>query len=317
MELITHNRSSSLSDCNSSYSNCSKDLDHFDPFYYNHPLGKAVDWLIIGVGLPAIGLAGYALFRLDRADYVAPVFVINLLISDLLQIAITAVFIASRYFDAEMAALRTARAVSRVIVHLGLAASLAFMLCISLERYLLVAHAVWHRSHRSVRLSVSLSLAVWAAALVYVVLEYMLSPDGAHSQVVFSVTSLLPAPFLVFSCVGTWRALRRSLSLQRGERRRVVGALALVVGIYAVLFLPFSLRNLCYALRGDSAPDQASILSSVATSCLLYLSPLADPFLYIFMRRDVRHALDSLCCRAGRRGRDHQLPTMSDTVTSV
>ena len=66
-------------------------LPQEEPAYYTHILGIIVDWIIILIGLPGIITAIYALQRLVKVDHVAPVYVINLLVSDLFQIAISRV----------------------------------------------------------------------------------------------------------------------------------------------------------------------------------------------------------------------------------
>uniref|UniRef100_A0A673XC44 G-protein coupled receptors family 1 profile domain-containing protein n=1 Tax=Salmo trutta TaxID=8032 RepID=A0A673XC44_SALTR len=255
-----------------------------DPPYYTNMIGIVVDWIIFLIGFPAVCLASYALFSLVKAGRVAPVYVINLLISDLLQITITLVFIFSRIF-----------------VRLGLCTSLGFMLLISLERYMVVVCPLWYRRRRSVKNSTLVSLSLWALALVYVTFDYNFLIDMRYTLMTFSAISLLPAPFLVLLFLVTQRALSRSMAFRGAERRRrILGALGLVLGSYTLLFLPYSIRNLYYSIKAHapSVSDPVRDLSSVITSALLYLSPLTDCFLYIFMRRDLRDTVDAFpCCR--------------------
>uniref|UniRef100_A0A8C7K4P6 G-protein coupled receptors family 1 profile domain-containing protein n=1 Tax=Oncorhynchus kisutch TaxID=8019 RepID=A0A8C7K4P6_ONCKI len=249
-----------------------------------HLLYAIIIYVIILSGFPAVCLASYALFSLVKAGRVAPVYVINLLISDLLQITMTLVFIFSRIF-----------------VRLGLCTSLGFMLLISLERYMVVVCPLWYRLRRSVKNSTLVSLSLWALALVYVTFDYIFLIDMRYSLTIFSAISLLPAPFLVLLFLVTQRALSRSMAFRGAERRRrILGTLGLVLGSYTLLFLPYSIRNLYYSIKphAPSVSDPVRDLSSVITSALLYLSPLTDCFLYIFMRRDLRDTVDAFpCCR--------------------
>lgn len=60
---------------------------------------------------------------------------------------------------------------------------------------------------------------------------------------------------------------------------------------YTVLFFPFSFRNLYYSLKGDNASDEEDSVRDISgdlTSALVYLSPLIDSSIYIFIRRDKR-----------------------------
>ncbi|KAL2097154.1 hypothetical protein ACEWY4_006361 [Coilia grayii] len=273
-------------------------LPQEEPAYYTHILGVTVDWIIVVVGLPGIITAIYALQGLVRADHVAPVFVINLLVSDLFQIAITVVFILSRFFDRMQPVFLTLRCISRIVVRLGITASLCFMVCISAERYLTVAHPIWYRYRRTVKCSVVISSGVWGACALYALLDFAVVHDQKESLKVFSVLLLLPALPLTVFCSLTHKALQHCRSIQQNESRRIMGALGLVLGIYAVLFLPFCIRNLYFILAAGSEHSTLEDTSLVVTSALVYLSPLADPFLYIFMRRDMRNALDILLsCR--------------------
>lgn len=63
-----------------------------DPVYYTNTTGIVVDWVIFLVGLPDVCLACYALLCLLKKDKSAPIFALNLLVSDLIQIRITVVF---------------------------------------------------------------------------------------------------------------------------------------------------------------------------------------------------------------------------------
>ena len=182
------------------------------------------------------------------------------------------------------------------------------MVCISVERYLTVACPIWYRYRRTVKCSIVMSLCVWVICALYALLDFTLVQDLQESLEVFSVILLTPALPLIVFWVLTHKALKHCRSIQRDESRRIMGALGLVLGIYIVLFLPFCIRNLYYILASVSKHNTSHDLSLVLTSALVYLSPLADPFLYIFMRRDIRNTFGfSLCFwRLFRRARPEE-----------
>ncbi|XP_062408729.1 psychosine receptor-like [Sardina pilchardus] len=275
-------------------------LTHTDLIYYQHIFGITVDWIIFFVGLPAIIAAIYALRHLVRADHVTPVFVINLLISDLIQIAITAVFILSRFFDRRLPVFVILRCISRLIVRLGISASLSFMVCISVERYLIVAHPIWHRNRRSVKSSMVIACGAWAACGLYALLDFTLVHNFNVSLKILTVILLMPALPLMMFCPLTYRALRHCRAIHQDERRKIIGTLALVLAIYMFIFLPFCIRNLhCFLVAIIHHSTCQDDVSFVVTSALLYLGPLADPFLYIFMTQDVRNTLVASLCTGG------------------
>lgn len=277
-----------------------------DPVYYTNTIGITVDWVIFLVGLPEVTLACYALLCLLKKEKAAPVFALNLLLSDLLQIGITLVFVISRFFDPTFYPLHRARCASRLFVRLGLTSSLSFMLLISAERYVMVAHPVWYHTKNSVKLSVQISVCMWILSLAYSSLDYFLMSCTRNPLLLFSIFCLLPAPFLLGLFIATWKALNRSTAVrhEKKKRRRVWGVLSLMLGTYTVLFFPFSFRNLYYSLKTDStnstnSKDSVKDVSGVLTSALVYLSPLVDALLYIFIRGDIRDTVEAFpCCRS-------------------
>uniref|UniRef100_A0A3Q3MMT4 G-protein coupled receptors family 1 profile domain-containing protein n=1 Tax=Mastacembelus armatus TaxID=205130 RepID=A0A3Q3MMT4_9TELE len=270
-----------------------------DPAYYTHTLGIVVDWVIFLVGLPEICLACYALLSLLKKEKAAPILAINLLLSDLIQIGITFVFIISRFFDNTFKPFIRARCIARLFVRLGLTSSLGFMLLISAERCLMVACPVWYHRKNTTKLPLLVSLCVWTLSLAYAILDYIFFIHTPYSLMLFSIICLIPAPFLVALFTITWKALNKSIAMRHetNNRRKILGVLSLVLGMYTVLFFPFSFRNLYYSFKGDdSSEDPVRDLSGVLTSALVYLSPLIDALIYIFIRRDVKDTLEAFPC---------------------
>lgn len=271
-----------------------------DPAYYTNTIGIVVDWVIFLVGLPEVSLACYALLCLLKKDRVAPIFTINLLLSDLIQILITVVFIVSRFFDATFYPFVRARCVARLFVRLGLISSLGFMLLISAERYVMVGRPVWYHTKNRTKLAILISICMWILSVVYSTLDYVFMIHTRFSSLMFSIICLLPGPFLLGLLIATWRAISKSMAMRHEirNRRRVLGVLSLVFGTYTVLFLPFSFRTLYYSIKGDNASEaETSVrdLCNVLTTALVYLSPLIDSLIYIFIRRDTGEAFT--CCK--------------------
>ncbi|XP_038588123.1 G-protein coupled receptor 4-like [Micropterus salmoides] len=231
----------------------------------------AVTCIIIAIGLPLTLLAIYALYSMVRSDHVAPIYVINLLISDLLQLSMI---------------VEVAQHVPNKAIHIyyfSLFASVCFMVCIALGRYLVIAHPLWYRFRRTIKTSVAVCVLVWVLSLVYAVyVSYVVTNK------ILAVLLLLPFPLLIFFLVGTLRALSAAISVPSDEKRRIVGILVLVLLIYTLLFLPDIIM-----LLGASFNKALTILSLV----FLRLSPLADLVLYVFMRKGaIDKLLASVCC---------------------
>ncbi|XP_038588812.1 G-protein coupled receptor 4-like [Micropterus salmoides] len=236
--------------------------------------------VIIAIGLPLILVAICALYSLVRSDHVAPIYVINLLIADLIQLCCMIVDVAKPE-DKKIYNIFS-------YIHLfALFASIGFMVCVALERYLVIAHPLWYRFRRTIKSSVVICVAVWVLSLVCAVPYYLYDADGVI-YTVFAVLFLLPFPLLIFFLVGTLKALSASISVPSDEKRRIVGVLVLVLLIYTLLFLP---RIIMY-LEVDYDENLFNL-----SQMLLRFSPLADLFLYVFMRkRFIDKLLASVCC---------------------
>nr|XP_015194996.1 PREDICTED: G-protein coupled receptor 4-like isoform X2 [Lepisosteus oculatus] len=179
------------------------------------------------VVLPINFLALYGLFRLIKTDFPLPVYIINLLLSDVTRIAILPLFIDSTSNDYECPS------------HCG-AGIMTYTLC-----------------------------------------------------VVAGVGFLL--------CISVERAVGRAVSVPEEEKTRIRRLMILLLGIFTGMYGPIFF---CYSYFSAAAGEDAAY-SNVLEVCLLTawaimnLSPLVDPILYIFLRRDVRDALGclSLCLR--------------------
>ncbi|XP_066578283.1 G-protein coupled receptor 4-like [Amia ocellicauda] len=281
------------------------------------------------IGLPVICLAICGLYRLVRSDIVVPIYIINLLFADLLQIIVRPTMFVILIVVEESYNLWD---IMDLIFSFGLCSSLGFMVCIALERYLIVAHPLWYRYHRSVRHTTLFSAGVWVLALIFTViksLDYLLFIFD-EADTLFAILFFLPFPLLLFFFVGTWRAIAGATSVRAKEKRRILYTLAFVLGTYTVVFLPYCLVILIISSESNLININIDYIlySYIVTSEIICLSALVDPVLYIFIRPDVRHALGSFpCCqrlftltncwtpRAEQETEDE--PDVSSTVTRV
>ncbi|KAL0983830.1 hypothetical protein UPYG_G00133320 [Umbra pygmaea] len=233
-------------------------------------------WTTFAIGLPLILIAIYAMYFLIRADHMAPVYVINLLLADLIQICIRPIVL-----------LETWGLVGPLIEFFGISASVGFMVSIALERYLVIAFPLWYRFRRNIKYSLIQSSCIWAFPFIQIMLFYV-TPSIEASLILYSSMLLVPFPMLIFFLVGTLKALSVSISVPAVEQRRIIGTLALVLGNYTLLFLPLIIQYLISGVTGQLDTNIGSILES--------FSPLVDPLLYVFMRKGAKDTLLAFPC---------------------
>ncbi|XP_030296650.1 G-protein coupled receptor 4-like [Sparus aurata] len=226
-------------------------------------------YIIVSIGLPLTLVAIYALYLLVRDDHVAPIYVINLLITDLIQLCCMIAW--------------PARDISHLVTlifiwiyHHCMGASVCFMVCVAMERYLVIAHPLWYRFRRTIKSTVAICVVVWVLPV------FMLAFPNA-----IPYFFLLPFPLFIFFLVGTVKALSASISVPSDEKRRIVGTLVLVLLIYTLLFLPLIISFLVVGIESLISPSSFPVL----------LSPLADLLLYVFMKKGIIDKfLASVCC---------------------
>ncbi|XP_067466927.1 ovarian cancer G-protein coupled receptor 1-like isoform X1 [Thunnus thynnus] len=260
------------------YSNASNETY---PNFAGPNIMYVITCVIISIGLPLTLVAIYSLYSQVQNNNVAPIFIINLLISDIIQLCCMIVLVAKPDWKNEE--------IFYCIYCFGVMASVGFMVCVALERYLLIAWPLWYRVRRTIKISFVVCVVVWTLPLVYVLpYYYWVESDG--SETISAVFLLVPFPLLIFFLGGTLKSLFAAISVSSDEKRRIVGILVLVLLIYTLLFLP----NIIWSLVGEARDNYTF---SELILILVRFNPLADLILYFFMRKGViDKLLASLCC---------------------
>ncbi|XP_044229395.1 ovarian cancer G-protein coupled receptor 1-like [Thunnus albacares] len=244
---------------------------------YDQPVQYVITWTVISIGFPLTLLAIYTLYSLVQNDHVAPIYIINLLISDIIQLCYMIVLVAEPEKSQKIY-----QVFSYYVYCFGVVTSVGFMVCVALERYLVIAWPLWYRFRRTIKISLVVCVVVWTLPLVYVLV--------LHFWVDNRVINTIPFPLLIFFLGGTLKSLSAAISVSSDEKRRIVGMLVLVLLIYTLLFLPTIIMFLTEEARDNSKFNKLIVM-------LLKFSPLADLILYVFIRKGaIDKLLASLCC---------------------
>ncbi|XP_034722443.1 G-protein coupled receptor 4-like [Etheostoma cragini] len=260
-------------------------------------ISDVVTYIIICIGLPLTLVAIYALYSEVRNDHVVPIYVINLLVSDLIQLCC---MICDVICDAVKPCSLMTYIIYISIYDYSMMTSVGFMMCIALERYLLIVFPLWYHCRRTIRSTVVICAVAWAFPSLY--LFTLFFADNLNVRQIFAVVFLLlPLPLLLFFCCATLKALSASVSILPDEKRRIVGTLVVVLPVHMLLFLPHIILILVEGFIKDQSQNET--LAYVFWLCV-ELNPLADLVLYIFMKKG---ALDKIlssmrCCRVEDRG---------------
>ncbi|XP_044229273.1 G-protein coupled receptor 4-like [Thunnus albacares] len=239
--------------------------------------------VIISIGLPLTLVAIYSLYSQVKNDHVAPIYIINLLISDIIQFCCMIVEVANT-FNWKIYVIFLF-----YIYYYSVLASVGFMVCVALERYLVIAWPLWYHFRRTIKISLVVCVMVWTLPLVYVLPVYFWV-EFKISRTIFAAFLLVPFPLLIFFLGGTFKALSAASRVPSDEKRRIVGILVLVLLIYTLLFLPTIILSLV---------EEASYNDTFYNLTFMFLkfSPLADLILYVFIRKGaIDKLLACLCC---------------------
>ncbi|XP_026212257.1 G-protein coupled receptor 4-like [Anabas testudineus] len=234
-----------------------------------------VTQLIISIILPLNGAAIYATCSQVPKDNTARIYFINLLISDLIQLySLTALLMFGEIF---------------IFIYIfGVMVSVGFMVCITLDRYLVITRLRCSCIRQTIQISGVVCFVVWFVPLCIVIRIYPL--NDFQGMFIFAISLLLPYPLLIFLLCGTFRALCTASSVPPREKCRIVASVVLVLLIYSLLLLPTIIFLLGNELRYHHYIYVFNIYITM-------LCPLADTLLYFFLRKEaVDKPLNFLCC---------------------
>ncbi|XP_005991646.1 G-protein coupled receptor 4 [Latimeria chalumnae] len=304
--------------CNSTFNeSCDVDskLDHlFPPILYI---------IVIVIGLPANCLALWAAYLQVRQKNELGIYLINLSVSDLLYIGTLPLWFDYFLHHDNWIHGQESCKFFGFIFYTNIYISIAFLCCISVDRYLAVAHPLKFAKIRQVKTAIVVSLVVWTieiGANSVPLFHNELFSDRFNHTFCFErypmeywvawmnlyrifIGFLFPWVLMLFSYHGILKAVRGNVSTEKEEKAKIKRlALSLIV-IVLLCFAPYHMillsRSVVYLCEPCDCRFEENVFTAYHISlAMTSLNCVADPILYCFVnesaRNDVTKALASL-----------------------
>ncbi|XP_009812226.1 uracil nucleotide/cysteinyl leukotriene receptor [Gavia stellata] len=204
------------------------------------------------------------------------------------------------------------------LFYLNMYASIYFLMCISVDRFLAIVHPV-----KSIKLRRSL-YAHLACAFLWVIVGVAMAPlllsvqtvemnntticlqlyrEKASRHALVSLAVAFTFPF--FTTVTCYLLIIRSLKsgnrVEKHLKEKAIKMIIMVLMIFLVCFVPYHVNRYIYILHYNGTKTSCETqrilaLSNRITSCLTSLNGAFDPVMYFFVAEKFREALCNLFC---------------------
>lgn len=269
-------------------------------------------FFIIGTPLNLLALCG--LYKLIKTENVLPVYVLNLLIADLIQLLTLPMWIDYYKNDHYWRFGPRVCQFTSLCFYISMYAGIFFMCIIALERHLAIAKPLKYHFLSRLKFARWFALGIWVIIAVppsvafnklfpvhanyTLCIEKYPSEGGfiTYRLITLLTSFVIPLAFIFTLHVKTLRSLMAVSALASEEKRRIKSLLTLLVVTFIMVLGPYHLtgyvKYLGLLLHGDScAWERAIFLPFQLGRGLLSINSLLDPVLYIFLRNDFRSAL--------------------------
>ncbi|XP_076866775.1 G-protein coupled receptor 4 [Brachyhypopomus gauderio] len=293
------------------------------------------------IGLPLNLTALFGLYRLIKSENVLPVYVINLLLADLIQLLSLPLWIdyyaSAHYWRFGSQACQF----MGLFLYISIYAGIFFMCVVALERHLAIARPFKFQKFRQLKFARWIALGIWVLIILPPAIafnklfpkqmNYTLCIEKYPSDqnfityrlITLAVSFIVPLCFIAVLHRQTMRSLMAISSILSEEKRRIRGLLTLLVAIFVTVLGPYHFIG-CVKYLGLLAHSQACewekavFMPYQLGRGLLSLNSLLDPVLYTFLRTDFRAAARQYlpCLRRGRSVSDQSTCGLTERATN-
>ncbi|XP_004079761.1 G-protein coupled receptor 4 [Oryzias latipes] len=277
--------------------------------------------VIFSLGLPSNLLSLWGLYHLGRSGGggCQLVYILNLLLSDLLQLLTLPLWIIYLQGGHRWPYGQLTCELVGYVFYVNVYASVMFLCLIAMDRCLAIVYPLSSRRVRTIRVAAVSGVAVWTLTFLFCLSgllpsvfdadrllcleQYPVSSKFAYFKIATVLLGfLLPCAILGYTSAHIGVTLRRSPSLSDHERHKIVGILVVITINFIAVFGPYHLMGgyrFVSLLRTEVPCELEHSIFLIYRLCygLTSLNTLLDPLFYIFLCPDARLELQrSLPC---------------------
>ncbi|XP_073334691.1 proteinase-activated receptor 2-like [Pagrus major] len=281
--------------------------------------------IVFVVGLPTNGMAIWVFLFRTKKKHPSSIYMANLALADLLFVIWVPLKIAYHINGNNWIYGEGLCKVLVAFFYGNMYCSIAFIACISVQRYWAVVNPLGHRQRNSCT-AVGVSVAVWVVVWLITIPLYLYDQEVYASNLDINTCHdvtrpsqkkiaagyfltmgilgfVVPAVVCVISYVLMLKALRNSMADPdiAKKRRKAVVLIITVLVMFIVCFTPSNIMLLVHYIHLLCGAENSLYGFYITTLCLASLNSCFDPFIYYFISEDFRqHVKNTFLCRSER-----------------
>ncbi|ETE67293.1 Uracil nucleotide/cysteinyl leukotriene receptor, partial [Ophiophagus hannah] len=263
-------------------------------------------------------LALWLFIRDQKSDTPANVFLMHLAVADLSFVLILPTRLVYHFSGNHWPFGELPCRLTGFLFYLNMYASIYFLMCISIDRFLAIVHPV-----KSLKLRRSL-YAHLTCAFLWVIVAVAMAPllisvqtvemnnttvclqlyrekASRHALVSLAVAFTFPFFTTVTCYLLIIRSLKKGHRIENHLKEKAIKMIIMVLTIFLVCFVPYHVNRYIYILNYDGVKTSCAMqrilaLGNRITSCLTSLNGALDPVMYFFVAEKFQEALCGLFC---------------------
>ncbi|KAM4663528.1 G-protein coupled receptor 4-like [Discoglossus pictus] len=289
--------------------NCSLNLSSYSPLFI------VTYSLSIIVGVPTNLIALYGTYQLFKSRSIQPIYLLNLGAADLLYLCTLPLWIIYFIQNHHWLLGSLACKISGAMYFINMYASIYFLCCIALDRYLGIMYPMRFQALKSLKCHITVSLVGWLVIIICQI-PLNMSIDFQHSNLCYQWIAesrsnpRLTCAVAIFGFVGplfilcfSYQASIRRIqnaSVSSSDAVWIKALLMACLFTFVLCFGPYHCISLIYGIHlliyGHSCDFDLSIYSYYRVSvALTSLNTVLDPLMYIYINGDFRKQVKNIC----------------------